>query len=142
MRPSRTIYPPLQFVQVLLTLNAAVWLIFGTISLLSMGASQMQSGWVLLLIAVMMLGNAAGMLLAAWLLGRRRRLFYFFALGLLLVNIVLTLTDQFGFFDLLTLLLDLVVIGILLLKRPFFLPAPRRPVPPVNEIQRRGARLN
>ena len=46
--------------------------------------------------------------------GWTSRLSYLYALALLAVNILLTLTDQFGLLDFLTLLLDLFILGLLL----------------------------
>ena len=50
-------------------------------------------------------------------IGRRRRLFYFFAMAILAVNIILTVTDEFGLLDLATLLIDLVLLGPLIVTR-------------------------
>ncbi|MBP6470897.1 MAG: hypothetical protein KBE23_14785 [Chloroflexi bacterium] len=50
---------------------------------------------------------------------------FYVALAVLLVNIVLTVTDQFGLFDLLTLLLDLIILALLLAgRRQFLQPMP------------------
>jgi len=49
---------------------------------------------------------------------------FYVALAVLLVNIVLTFTDQFGLFDLLTLLLDLIILALLLAGRQFLQPMP------------------
>jgi hypothetical protein len=69
----------------------------------------------------MMLGNVAAMCLSGILLGWRNQWFYFFAVFVLVINIVLTVTDQFGFFDLATLILDLVIFWLLISIRKNYL---------------------
>lgn len=121
MNNSGSSWNPVRVVQALLALNTAVWLTFGLISLLRLSLQNPEQIWVFGIVAMLMFGNAAALLLAAWLLGRRPKWGYVFALAVLLVNIVLTFTDQFGLFDLLTLLLDLVSLSILAVKRRDFL---------------------
>lgn len=43
-------------------------------------------------------------------------MFHLAIITVLVVNIVLTFTDQFGIFDLLTLLLDLILLALVLFK--------------------------
>jgi hypothetical protein len=47
-------------------------------------------------------------------IGKRNKIFYYFAIVLLAINIVLTVTDEFGLFDLITLIIDLVLLGLLI----------------------------
>ena len=105
---------PNKLAQNLFFLNALIWAILGILTL----TSPQQK--IMLIIGIMMFGNAGAMLLSAWLLGKKRKAFYFFALAVLLVNILLTFTDQFGLPDLLTLLIDLILLTILLIKRKSF----------------------
>jgi hypothetical protein len=73
-----------------------------------------------ILVGVFMLGNAAMMLVSAIMLGKRQTWAYYFAILVLAVNIILTFTDQFGFWDLLTLIIDLILFGILLsIRKPY-----------------------
>ena len=55
------------------------------------------------------------MALSAWGLGRGQTIFIYFALAVLLVNIILTFTDQFGLFDFLTLVIDVVLLELVIL---------------------------
>ena len=110
----------LKMTQALLCLNAIVWLLFGIISLLRLSARYSEQSFVLVIIAIMMFGNVIAMLLTAWLLGKQKKLFYILALIVLFVNIILTFTDQFGLFDFITLLIDLIILGLLLTKRNSF----------------------
>jgi len=105
----------------LLYLDAAIWLVFGIASLIRL-ANHSSAGWLtLLIVAALLFVNCGAMLIAAWGIGRRWRPFYYFALLLLAGNIILTFTDQFGWFDFITLLLDCALLGILILQRKAFL---------------------
>jgi hypothetical protein len=104
----------LKTAQALLCLDAAIWLILGVASLLRIANNPSASRMVLLIVAVLMFGNVTAMLLAALGLSTRRKLLYLFALAVLGVNILLTFTDQFGFLDFATLLLDLLIVGMLI----------------------------
>jgi positive regulator of sigma E activity len=101
-------------------LNAAIWLVFGVVSVVRLGGNEGQ-GVTALVVAILMFGNAAAMALSGALLVKRRWLFYFFALVVLAVNIVLTFTDQVGALDLITLVIDLVLLWILVVARKQFI---------------------
>lgn len=110
---------PLRWAQGALRLTAVVWLLFGGVSLLRL--AQTTPTVTLVVIAGLMFGNVAAFLLAAWLLGWRRWWGWATAVALLLLNICLTITDQFGVFDLLILLLNGINLGILLRWRQKFM---------------------
>lgn len=104
----------LRAAQVLFTLNAAIWLVFGLVSIyriVSRSQDRTLTPWI---IAIFMFGNAAAMLLSGVLIARLTRLGYYFALAVLAVNILLTFTDEFGTLDLITLLIDLILLALLL----------------------------
>ena len=50
-------------------------------------------------------------------LGKRQRRFYYLAILVLAVTIILTFTDEFGLLDLLTLIMDGVLLGLLIATR-------------------------
>ena len=66
------------------------------------------------LMAVMMIGNASIFGLCAWKLTQRK--FKLIGMVWLLVNVVLTFTDQFGIFALVTLILDILILGLVFLQ--------------------------
>jgi lysylphosphatidylglycerol synthetase-like protein (DUF2156 family) len=101
--------------QALLYLNAAIWLVFSLTTLFRLNNSGNTSVATQLVILILMAGNVVAMLLSGWGIGRKNRLIYIFALIVMLVNILLTFTDQFGFFDLATLLLDLAILTLLVI---------------------------
>lgn len=103
--------------QALFFLNTAIWLVFGLVSIyrvLSRVGEQTLTAWV---IAIFMFGNAVAMFFSGFLVARRNRYGYYFALAVLIVNILLTFTDEFGIFDLVTLLIDLVLLVLLVAGR-------------------------
>ena len=110
----------MQWARGLFFLNAAIWLVFGVLSLVRLvgNGGGAVVGWV---VAILMFGNAGAMALSGALLGKRKRLFYLFALAVLAVNIVLTFADQVGALDWITFAIDLVLVGILVVGRGQFL---------------------
>jgi len=119
-KTNRKFPTPITLVGALFYLNTAIWVAFGIASLIRMRQGTQGNPIVLWVVAILMFGNAGAMLLAGWWLGKGSRLSFYFALALLAVNILLTVTDQFGIYDLVTLLIDLVLLGLLIV--------PRRPV--------------
>ncbi len=109
----------MRWAQGLLFLNAAIWLVFGIVSVVRLAGNAGQ-GVTAVVVAVLMFGNAGAMALSGALLGKRRLLFYLFALAVLAVNIVLTFTDQVGALDWITFAIDLVLLGILIVARREF----------------------
>lgn len=102
--------------QGLLFLDAAIWLVFGLTSLFRLNNSGNASGATQLVLLILMAGNVVALSLSGWGIGRKYRLVYIFALVVMLVNILLTFTDQFGFFDLATLLLDVGILALLIIS--------------------------
>jgi hypothetical protein len=99
--------------RVLFFLDAAIWVALGITSLLrvSLGPTSIMTA---IIIGIMMFGNAGAMVVSGIGLGTKRRGFYYLALAVLLVNIVLTFTDQVGLLDILTFLLDLALLVLLI----------------------------
>jgi len=58
----------------------------------------------------------------AWVLGKRRAVWYWLAVAVVAVNVLLSVTDEFGLFDLAVLLVDGVLLILLLAARKRFLP--------------------
>lgn len=112
---------PLLVARGLFLLNAAIWLAFGVANLIRMKNDGSVSPLILLIVAILLFVNSGAMLVAAWGIGTRAKLFYYFALLLLVGNIILTFTDEFGTLDFITLLLDFVLLGVLIFYRKVFL---------------------
>lgn len=117
MRSSSRAPTPVIAAQAMFFLNAAIWLLFGVFSLVRMAARNPDQAMTVWIVAILIYGNVGAMLWAGIGLGKQRKRFYYFAILVLAVNIVLTVTDQFGIFDLITLLIDLALLGFLIATR-------------------------
>jgi hypothetical protein len=115
--------------QALFFLNAAIWLVFGIWSLVRVAGKESGMVVTLLVVALLMFGNVVAMLCCGWGLAIPRRRWYYLALAVVVVNVVLTVTDQFGLFDLITLLIDLLLLGLLIaIRKRYTTPWPDRVV--------------
>jgi hypothetical protein len=104
----------LNFTQSMLFLNALVWLIFSVLGFMRFASGS--DGWRLVL-SGLMLANAAVMFwLGMKIVGAQTRIF-FFAILYMALNVVLSITDQFGWYDLGVLLLNLIILGSLFVTR-------------------------
>ena len=74
----------------------------------------------MLVIAALIFGNAGAMLIAGIGIGRKNRWLYYFGILVLLANIVLTFTDQFGWLDFVTLVFDVFLLGFIVFGRAHF----------------------
>ncbi|MBN1964824.1 MAG: hypothetical protein JW910_09265 [Anaerolineae bacterium] len=98
--------------QVVFVLNAVTWLVIGIGSLLRLADQGYAVTFVV--VAVLTFGNAGAFVVCAWGVGRRHRWWLYLALAVLAVNIILSVTDEFGLLDLVTMLLDLVLAGLVI----------------------------
>jgi hypothetical protein len=107
-------------VQFLFLLNGVIWLILSFIGLFNAieGVVSMLGPW---LLAIMMAGNGMIFLILGIFSQRGWRWMFYFSLAFLAVNILLTFTDQFGFFDLLTLVIDIALVVLLFLNHKIYL---------------------
>jgi len=105
----------LKLTRYLFFLNAAVWLAFGVSSLLFRaldGGSLTR--WV---ITILMIVNAFVMIWFGVMIVSGRNWVFFLAVLFMAFNVVLSITDQFGWIDAVILLLNLVVLGMLFVTR-------------------------
>ena len=103
--------------QALFGLYAIIWLLFGIAGILRLATRTTTPTVTLWVVTLLMFGNVSAMLLAGWWLGKRSRRAFGFALAVLIVNLILTFTDQVGFFDILTALIDLGLLGLIIFDR-------------------------
>lgn len=108
---------PIQIARGLLALNGVIWFLFGVTSLLELTRRYPKQKLIYTLVGILMFANVAALLLSAWLVGKPWKWGYYLALAVLLANVLLTFTDQVGFFDWVTLLLDLAILGLLVVHR-------------------------
>jgi lysylphosphatidylglycerol synthetase-like protein (DUF2156 family) len=110
---------PIQLARYLFIVAASVLLIFSMGTLLRI--NQKPDHKVMYLVyAILFFGDAALMFICGLFVGRQKRV-YWFAIVFLSLNIVLTITDQFGVVDFLFLWLNLMILGILIFARKSFL---------------------
>jgi hypothetical protein len=96
-------------------LNAAVWLAFGVASLLTRALSDGSPlHWV---ITVLMIANAMVMLWFGVKIVSGQKWIFFLGILYMALNVVLSITDQFGWIDALILLLNLCLLGLLFITR-------------------------
>ena len=87
-----------------------------------MGSSEgNMSGTMVWVIAVLMYLNSVVLIWVGWGLGKRLKLYYYFGLLVLAGNIFLTLTDEFGVFDLILLVLAIGLFILLIATRSKYL---------------------
>jgi hypothetical protein len=118
--------------RVLFFLSALIWLVFGVISLIRLTNSQAAETIKLTLAALLIFANAGAMLGAGVDIATPQRRLYHFAFAVLFVNTimnydivailvvqtVLKVSDEFGMFDLVTLVINVVLMGLLIKIRP------------------------
>ena len=102
------------------------WVITGIVSFIRIHGQDASLPLLNLIIAFLMFANAAALLVCGLGISSGKNWLYLFSIAVLAVNILLTVTDQFGLFDLLTLLLDLSLLTTLLVKRSVFVPSGRK----------------
>jgi hypothetical protein len=107
--------------QALFFLNTLIWFIIGVISLDRVMDGYPGQAVMETIIAAMMFGNALLMLVSGLWIGKPGKASFFFALAVLAINIILTFTDQFGWTDFGTLLIDLTILGLLLVTKRYFI---------------------
>ena len=110
---------PLRVTQLLLLTNALLWTGLGVASRIDPAAGGVSEalGWV---ISGLMFINALGFLGVAWGVGRGSRLLFWLGLVQVTVNLVLSVTDQIGLLDLVVLLLNAVLVGLMFARRKQF----------------------
>ena len=114
---SETRLRTVRFTQWLFFFNACIWLVFAVNSIFRLVNSSNTPLIAIWVVTILMFGNAGTMLVTGLWLGQRSRWAFFLALVVLFVNILLTFTDQVGFYDIVTVLLDFVILGLLLYDR-------------------------
>jgi hypothetical protein len=106
----------------LFVLLGTIWLVFGVSSIMRIGGIiSSVSPAVQWLITIMMFVNALLLIWIGWGLGRGSRLYFYFGLLVLAGNVFLTFTDEFGTLDLITLIINVILLVMLILGHSKFL---------------------
>ena len=104
----------------LFDLLGAIWFVLGVVSLVRMytGDTSFSSfGWI---IALLMFVNSAVLIWIGWGIGKGLKIYFYLAILVLAGNIILTLTDEFGLIDLITLIVNIGLLVLLLVTRAKF----------------------
>jgi hypothetical protein len=110
--------PSVRMARWLFIILGFIWLVFGSWSILRIDDSgENISSMMLIAIAALMFINAGVLLWSGWGIGRGKRWYYYFGLIVLAGNIFLTMTDEFGFLDLVVLLIAIVLFVLLVVAR-------------------------
>jgi hypothetical protein len=104
----------LKLTRALFIVNALVWLIFGVLSLFLAVEVGTGTRWA---ITLLMFANAAVMFWFGLMIISGSNKIFFLAILYIALNVVLSITDQFGMIDALILLLNLCLLGLLFVTR-------------------------
>lgn len=109
---------PVRSAQVLFFINTALWVYMAAVSLIRPdGDASPDEPIGMGIMAALMFGNAVLMFWSGLMLGTRLKLYFYIAVMLLVINVMLTVTDQTGLLENLTLLVDIVLLGLMGLTR-------------------------
>lgn len=111
----------MKFVRALFYLSAVILSVLTVATLNRSSSLEGMNAWYLVY-AVLMFGDAVAMALCAVFMDRKKKMIFWFAVFLLTLNIVLTIFDQFGWADLIFVLLNVVTLMVLLFHRREILP--------------------
>ncbi len=112
----------LQLARYLFLFTAVVLIVFGVGSLLRINENSNRAG-LYAFYAALMFFDALLMAFCAFQLPKRSKWIFNFSAFVLVLNILLTIFDQFGVVDLLFVLLNAAAFALLVLTRKEFLPA-------------------
>jgi hypothetical protein len=104
----------LKLTQALFFANAILWFLFGIMSLIRVIEVSSGIRWIL---TIMMIANAAILIWFGVTIAEGRSQVFFLAIVYTALNVVLSITDQFGWVDFLVLLLNLCLLGLLFVTR-------------------------
>ena len=102
--------------RILFSIAASFWLVAGALAISGIVDLGIGSGDAALIVGVLMLGNGVALALAGWLSPRGQRLVDFAALALVALNAVLSVTDEIGFLDIVSLLVNGALLVLLIVN--------------------------
>jgi hypothetical protein len=104
----------LKLMQALFFANAATWFLFGAMNLFRDIEAASVLRWIL---TIVMIANAAILLWLGVEIADGQTQLFSLAIVYIALNVVLSLTDQFGWVDFLILLLNLCLLGLMFVTR-------------------------
>jgi hypothetical protein len=109
--------------QVLLFLNALLWIVAGASYIFRVNPSDSAPFWMILVVGLGMLVYGGILVLMGLLLAQKRKAYFYTTVALLGLSIILPVFDQFGLADLIALVPVICAFIYLLFKRQVFLGA-------------------
>lgn len=106
---------------IMIMINAAFWFIYALIMAFGGISSFSDAGIARWVMAILALASSVALAGIAYFLARRNRLAFFFGVVFLALLAILSITDEFGLLDLLSLLISLVPLGLMLKDRAWYL---------------------
>jgi len=113
--------------QVLLWLSAGIWFVLGGFSLFGEPGDDSSQVATLVVIATLMFANSAMFIVVGLGLGIRRPWAWWLAVVVVIANLLLTFTDQIGFYDITTAVVDAAILALLVSGRSWFRSPPSAP---------------
>ena len=98
-------------------LIAAIWILVGALNLIRMvngTTGHVNTVWI---VSILMFANACVMLWIGRGIRKQNKQFYYLAIVVLTITIILTVIDEFGIFDFITLIIHLGLLGLLITTR-------------------------
>lgn len=105
--------------------QAVIWMCLAGIWLMTIAADNAF----FYLFAVLMIMNAIIMLTTAWLINKQNYWIHNITIAYFVILLILTLTDQFGVYDLIILIFNIFIIALLIFLRPFIGKKPKITAP-------------
>ena len=99
-----------------------MWILFGLGGLVNLISNSASYPLTTLIISTFMLGGAGALLIVNWGIRNRKRLLYYPGLAIVAVNGFLSVTDEFGWYDLLALISHSTLLVLLVRNRLQILP--------------------
>jgi hypothetical protein len=107
----------LRISQVLIGLNALIWLVAGGAIFFRPRLNPAIPSWIFIVMAILMLGYGVILLGLGIGLGTRKKFIYYAALVLIALSVILPIFDDFGFADLLAVIVPAVTLIYLIYNR-------------------------
>jgi hypothetical protein len=109
----------MRVLQVLILINAAIWFVFGVLALLG-GTTNPDQVSIMRKLSLFMFGDAAILLFIFIGTIKKKNWTYTAGLIVLVVNIVLSVTDEFGVADFIVIFASIAALIMLLTNKPIF----------------------
>jgi hypothetical protein len=119
------IHPPLprsiRITRALFFLISTIWVIFAIVTVRMIDSHDQGSSGLSWILSILMIANAGLLFWVGWRLARQNLSSYILALVVLGANILLTITDEFGIYDAITLAIYIPVFFLLVTTRSKYL---------------------